>query len=188
MTAANDGWEEIAVPRGAYIGWGERPGQKVIGEVLSYGDSDGTDFDGKTCPQVSVVLTAEAHSHSKQEGWSKFDAGELVVINCGQASLKRAVQAARLTPGDLMLLEMTGIEPLKGGKTVKVFSIKVKRGNGELSQRAQEAMAKSAADNASSEDPWGNGNTPAPTGDPWGSAPARVGGGLAEPPDDEPPF
>lgn len=180
MSAANDGWEEIAVPRGAYIGWGEKPGQKVLGEVLSYGDADGTDFDGKTCPQVSVVLTAEAHSHSKQDGWSKFDAGELVVINCGQASLKRAVQAARMSPGDLMLLEMSGIEPLKGGKTVKVFSIKVKRGTGELSANAQAAMAKSAAAEAASS----NG---APQDDPWGAAPAPANAGFGGA-DDEPPF
>jgi hypothetical protein len=173
----SDDWEEIAVPRGAYIGWGEKPGQKVIGEVLSYGDADGTDFDGKSCPQVSVVLTAQAHSHSKQNGWSSFDAGELVVINCGQASLKRAVQAARLNPGDLMHLEMEGIEPLKGGKTVKVFKIKVKRGNGELSQKAREAMAKADADAAASE----------PAGDPWGSAPATAGAGFGGA-DDEPPF
>lgn len=176
----NDGWEEIAVPRGAYIGWGEKPGQKVMGEVLSYGDNDGTDFDGKTCPQVSVVLTAQAHSHSKQDGWSSFDAGELVVINCGQASLKRAVQAARLNPGDLMLLEMTGIEPLKGGKTVKVFSIKVKRGNGELSAGAREAMSK--ADQAA------NSGGPAGAGDPWGSAPAPAAAGGFGGADDEPPF
>lgn len=173
MTTTDD-WEEVAVPRGAYIGWGEKPGQKVIGEILSYGDEDGTDFDGHKCPQVSVVLTAEAHSHSKQNGWSKVDAGELVVINCGQASLKRAVQAARLNPGDLMMLEMKGIEPLKGGKTVKVFGIKVKRGNGQLSEKAREAMSKAeeSADSAP------------PASDPWGSPAASSFGGA----DDEPPF
>lgn len=185
--SVNDDWEEINVPRGQYIGWGERPGQKVLGEVLSYGDDDGTDFDGKKCPQVSVVLNAEAHSHSKQDGWSKIPAGELVVINCGQASLKRAVQTARLNPGDLMMLEMKGIEPLKGGKTVKVFGIKVKRGHGELSSAAQAAMAKSAEK---------NGDGPGPQADPWGAAPqedpwaagASVGGGGFAGGDDEPPF
>jgi len=180
----NDGWEEIAVPRGAYIGWGEKPGQKVMGEVLSYGDADGTDFDGKACPQVSVVLTAQAHSHSKQNGWSTFEAGELVVINCGQASLKRAVQAARLNPGDLMLLEMEGIEPLKGGKTVKVFKIKVKRGSGDLSANAQAAMAKAAEKDASS-------NGGGPGSDPWGAPAAATAGASGDPwgtGNDEPPF
>lgn len=186
---ANDDWEEINVPRGAYIGWGEKPGQKVLGEVLSYGDDDGTDFDGKKCPQVSVVLNAEAHTHSKTDGWSKIAAGELAVINCGQASLKRAVQTARLNPGDLMMLEMKDIEPLKGGKTVKVFGIKVKRGRGELSSAAQAAMAKTAERNGDSGpgpqgDPWGA--PQAPQEDPWG-APAPVGGGFAGG-DDEPPF
>lgn len=184
MTASNDGWEEINVPRGAFIGWGERPGQKVIGEVLSYGDTDGTDFDGKVCPQISVVLTAEAHSHSKTEGWSKFPAGELVVINCGQASLKRAALAARLHPGDLMMLEMSGIENIKGGKTVKVFSIKVKRGTGQLSQSAQDAMGRQADKDAASN---GGGQ-----GDPWGSAPAAATAGGGGDPwgagGDEPPF
>lgn len=175
MTTTDD-WEEIAVPRGAYVGWGDRPGQKVIGEVLEYSDDGGTDFDGKTCPQVSFVLTAEAHSHSKQSGWSTIDAGELVVINCGQASLKRAVQAARLNPGDLAMLEMADIENIKGGKTVKVFKIKVKRGNGQLSSKAQDAMAKSAEKN-------GNPGGPGPQDDLWGSpAASSFGGGGDEPP------
>ncbi|HJT94428.1 MAG TPA: hypothetical protein VJ777_21225 [Mycobacterium sp.] len=124
------------------------------------------------------MLTEEAHSHSKQNGWSKVDAGELVVINCGQASLKRAVQAGRLNAGDLMQLEMSGIEPLSGGRTVKVFKIRVKRGNGELSQRAQEAMSKAAADDKAAA------ATTNGSDDPWGSAPPAnaFADGADEPP------
>lgn len=175
----SDGWEEVNVPRGAYIGWGEKEGQRVIGEVLEYTTDGGTDFDGKSCPQVSLVLHQEAHSHSKENGWSKFDAGELVVINCGQASLKRAVQAAQLKPGDLAMITMQGLENIKGGKTVKVFGIKVKRGSGELSSNAQSAMAKQAAKEQQ--------NGAAGGDDPWGAAPAPKQPAFSGA-DDEPPF
>lgn len=178
----SDGWEEINVPRGAYIGWGEKPGQKVIGEVLEYGPDLGTDFDGKKCPQVSLVLHDKAFSHSKESGWTEFPAGELVVINCGQASLKRAVQAAQLNPGDLTMIEMSGQENIKGGKTVKVFKIKVKRGTGELSANAQSAMKKQA-DKEAEQSPNGSGS------DPWGTpAGVSAGGGGFPGADDEPPF
>lgn len=172
-----DDWEEISVPRGSYVGWGDRPGQKAVGEVLDYSNDGGTDFDGKACPQLSLVLTELAHTHSKEAGWSKIEAGELAVINCGQASLKRAVQAANLGKGDLTMITFEKIENIKGGKTVKVFAIKVKRGSGTLSARAEEALAKSGAatDNGS-----------APADDPWGTAPAAVGAGPAF--NDEPPF
>jgi hypothetical protein len=175
----SDGWEEVNVPRGAYVGWGDRPGQSITGEVLDYSDDGGTDFDGRSCPQVSIILTEQGHSHSKQDGWSSFNAGELVVINCGQASLKRAVQTARLRPGDLCKITMQGIENIKGGKTVKVFGIKVKRGSGQSSQQV--------AGKPGPEPSFGGGGTNG--GDPWAaqssaSAPAGGFGGA----DDEPPF
>ena len=37
-------WENIEVPAGSYIGWGTEPGQTVIGKVLGFNMTGGTDF------------------------------------------------------------------------------------------------------------------------------------------------
>lgn len=29
-------WEEVDIPRGAYFSWGNEPGQKILGKVLSF--------------------------------------------------------------------------------------------------------------------------------------------------------
>ena len=120
-------WTEIEVPRGAYIGWGETPGQHVTGRVLGYDDRGGTDFGGERCPQLQVELIERAASFDKAGARTDFEAGELVVLNCGQVSLKRAVRTANLEPGMLVKITMTGLVRVSNG-TVKEFGIKVARG------------------------------------------------------------
>lgn len=136
-------WETVEVPRGSYIGWGNRTGQHVTGRVVGYDDRGGTDFNGDPCPQLSVELTERAASFNKEGERTDFDAGELVILNCGQASLKRAVRAAALNTNDLVKVEFVDTEKVDKG-TVKVFEIKVARGAGKAAAAAS-APARSAA-------------------------------------------
>jgi hypothetical protein len=123
-------WETVEVPKGAYIGWGNKAGQHVTGKVLAYEPVGGTDFYNEPCPQVAIELTEEAASFNKDGVRSNFDVGELVQLNAGQVSLKRALRAADPSPGDLVKITLENIQPLKGGKTVKEFGIKIARGAG----------------------------------------------------------
>ena len=54
---SDDGYEKVEVPRGTFVGWGLKPGQKMTARVLSYSDTDGRDFNGETCPLVVAELT-----------------------------------------------------------------------------------------------------------------------------------
>ena len=132
-------WETVDVPRGAYISWGTQPGQTVTGKVLDFSPLGGTDFNDEPCPQLSLELVEATYSINKLGERTNFAAGELVVLNCGQASLKRAVRAAGPNPGDLVKIEFTSLA--KGNKgDVKEFSIKIARGVG-LSRPANRASA-----------------------------------------------
>lgn len=122
-------WEEIDVPRGAFIGWGNRTGQHVTGRVMGYDERGGTDFNGDPCPQLQIELTERAASINKENERTDYPAGELVVLNCGQVSLKRAVRAAALDVGDLVKIELVNLVKVSNG-TVKEFGIKVARGAG----------------------------------------------------------
>ena len=133
-------WEEVEVPRGAYISWGDKVGQHVTGRVLDFDEQGGTDFNGNPCPQVSIELTAAAASINKQGQRTDYPAGELVVLNCGQVGLKRAVRAASLGSGDLVKIELVNLVKVDKG-TVKEFSIKVARG-----QRQPATVPAAAAD------------------------------------------
>ena len=127
MTTYN--WEDVEVPRGAFISWGETTGQHVTGKILSYDPQGGTDFNNNTCPQLAVELIEPAASINKAGQRTDFPAGELVVLNCGQVSLKRAVQAASLNAGDLVKITLENLVRTANG-TVKEFTIKVARGAG----------------------------------------------------------
>lgn len=123
-------WEEIDVPRGAFISWGNSPGQHVTGKVVAYEPQGGTDFAAQPCPQVSIELTEPAASINKEGARTDYPAGELVVCNAGQVSLKRALQAAALAPGDLVKITLDNLAKTANG-TVKEFGIKVARGAGK---------------------------------------------------------
>lgn len=142
-------WEEIDVPRGAFIGWGTRTGQHVTGRVVDYDPTGGTDFNAAPCPQLSVQLTDAAASFDKENNRTDYKAGEFVVLNCGQVSLKRAVRAADLHGGDLVKIELTNLVKVDKGQ-VKEYSIKVARGAGKAAAKpaaqAEPDFADSGAD------------------------------------------
>ena len=165
----DDDWEDVNVPIGSFIGWGERDGQHVTGEVFEYQPEGGTDFNGEPCPQLSVILTEKAASFNKKGQRTDFDPEALVTLNCGQTSLRRAVKAAKLGTGDLVRIKMKGIVEVDKG-TLKDFGIQVKRGSGALSANAERALAKAAATTDG--------------GDGFGGG----GGGAAAQDDSEPPF
>jgi hypothetical protein len=122
-------WEEIEVPRGAYIGWGNKAGQHVTGKVLEYSLDAGSDFNGNSCPTLAVELTEKAASFNKDGDRTDHEAGELIQLNAGQVSLKRALRAADPSPGDLVKIELQSLIKTDKG-TVKEFGIKIARGAG----------------------------------------------------------
>lgn len=132
-------WEEVEVPRGAYIGWGSKPGQHVTGKVLEYSLDGGTDFAGNPCPSIAIELTEPAASFNKEGVRTDYPAGELVQLNAGQVSLKRALRAADPSPGDLVKIELQNLVKTSNG-TVKEMGIKIARGAGASPKPAAAAQ------------------------------------------------
>ena len=138
-------WEEVEVPRGAYIGWGTKPGQHVTGKVLEYSLDGGTDFNGSPCPTVAIELVENAASFNKDGDRTNHDVGEIVQLNAGQVSLKRALRAADPAVGDLVKIELQSLAKTDKG-SVKEFGIKIARGaGGKVAPKA--AAAKVDDDN-----------------------------------------
>lgn len=126
---SNTEWEEVVVPRGSFIGWGE-VGQQVTGYVVSYSDTDGSDFNDQPCPQVVLELTEKCISY-RDKGTTKetIDAGEFVTITCGQASLRKGIKTAALEVGYIVRVKYESTyKTAKGeGKEFKVFVSRAKR-------------------------------------------------------------
>jgi hypothetical protein len=122
-------WEEVTVPKGAYLGWGSKPGQHVTGKVIDYSENGGTNFAGEPCPSATIELTEAAASFNKDGDRTDFPAGEMIQLNAGQVSLKRAMRAADPKPGDLLKIELVNLAKTANG-SVKEFSIKIARGAG----------------------------------------------------------
>lgn len=120
-------WEEIEVPRGAYISWGTKPGQHVTGKVLEYSIDGGTNYAGERCPSIAIELTEPAASINKEGERTNHDSGEVIQLNAGQVSLKRALRAADPSPGDLVKITLSNLAKTANG-SVKEFSIKIARG------------------------------------------------------------
>lgn len=121
-----DDEEETSVPQGQFVGFAEI-GQTIIGEVVSYDDDTGSNFDGDPCPLVVLTLTAPAVTfREKGADRRSLDAGELVSITCGQAGLRRKMIAAAPTPGDIVRVEFTGTYKTPKGEG-KEFSVKIAR-------------------------------------------------------------
>ncbi|MGO8849848.1 MAG: hypothetical protein ACLP9Y_27480 [Mycobacterium sp.] len=118
-------WVEVDVPRGAFYGWGNEPGQQLMGRVVHYDETGGTDFAKEVCPALEVVLLEPTDSYNKAGDRTAHEAGETIQLNCGQVSLRRAVTRAELEPGDLAKITLVNIAQIKGGRTVKEFSIAI---------------------------------------------------------------
>ena len=123
-------WEEVNVPRGAYISWGTTIGQHVTGKVLEYSADGGTNFNGDACPSVAIELIEPAASITKDGERSEHAVGDIVQLNAGQVSLKRALRAADPKPGDLVKITLENIAKTSSGGTVKEYGIKIARGAG----------------------------------------------------------
>jgi hypothetical protein len=131
-------WEEISVPKGAYIGWGSKPSQHVTGKVLEFSHDGGTDFAGNRCPSIAIELTEKAASVNKDGDRTDYDIGEIVQLNAGQVSLKRALRAADPSPGDLVKITLENLVKTPNG-IVKEFGIKIARGAGTSTKPAAAA-------------------------------------------------
>lgn len=134
----NYSFETVDVPAGAYIGWGTKPGQHVTGKVLDYSPAGGTNFAGDPCPQLSVELVDKAASFNKEGERRDYDPGELVVLNAGQANLKRGITAAQPARGDVIKITLDELQKTANG-TVKVFKIQIARGAAAASTPAPPA-------------------------------------------------
>lgn len=132
-------WETVEVPRGAYLGWGSKKGQHVTGKVLEYSPDGGTNFAGDPCPSATIELTEPAASFNKEGERTDYPAGEIIQLNAGQVSLKRALRAADPATGDLVKITLENLAKTDKG-TVKEFGIKIARGaGGSVKQQAAQA-------------------------------------------------
>lgn len=150
-------WEEIDVPKGTYIGWGNRPGQHVTGGVTGYDPVGATEPPkpgqavGNPCPLLEIELTAPAASYDRDLNRTDFDAGQEVCLSVSQKQLQRAVAKARLAVGDLVRIELYDSEKTTNG-TVKLFKIAVDRGafiptkNGRATATVSAAVGTGYAD------------------------------------------
>jgi hypothetical protein len=143
-------WEEVEVPRGAYISWGTKPGQHVTGKVLEYALEGGTNFAGDRCPLIAIELTEPAASINKEGVRTDLPTGEIVQLNAGQVSLKRALRAADPSPGDLVKITLENLVKTANG-SVKEFGLKIARGAAVSS--TPKAAAEPAATQDDSDDP-----------------------------------
>jgi len=116
----SDNWEDVDVPRGSYISWGE-VGQTVTIEVVSYSATAGSGYKDEQVPEVVGILQLDCINYRKgvKETLSK---GEFVTITCSQANINKAVRAAALEPGNLVRItfEDTYETPKGDGKAFKV--------------------------------------------------------------------
>lgn len=142
-------WEEIEVPKGAYIGWGNRPGQHVTGGVLSNDPVGATapakpgQTVGDPCPLLEIELTDKAASYDRDLNRTDFDAGQEVCLSVSQKQLQRAVAKAKLVTGDLVRIELEGSEKTANG-TVKLFKIAVDRGGFTPAPKASSGYASAS--------------------------------------------
>lgn len=122
-------YEEIEVAGGTFIGWGTRKGQHVTGKVLDYDETGGNDFGNNPCPLLEIELTERAASFTKDGERTDYDPGEIIMVTCGQANLKRKVKRAELKKGDKVKITLADFVRVNNG-TMKEFSVQVERASG----------------------------------------------------------
>lgn len=121
----SDEWESVTAPRGEFIGWGNKEGQEITGKVVHLDLSGGKDPNNNPCPELTLKLLEEGHSHVKGE-WKTFEAGTIVKITCAQYSLKEGIPAARINTDDDVRIKLTELRPTSKSPQ-KIFDIKVRR-------------------------------------------------------------
>ncbi len=105
----------------------EEPGDTVVGEVLDIRIHHWN--DGTTSPQLLLLVDGEEKS-----------------LTAGQYQLKAKLAELRPQVGDTIRVVFDGIEKRAGGKTLKLFSLDVKRANGNATAAPAAAPAAPAAD------------------------------------------
>lgn len=110
----------------------EEPGDTVVGEVLDIRIHHWN--DGTTSPQLLLLVDGEEKS-----------------LTAGQYQLKAKLAELRPQVGDTIRVVFDGIEKRAGGKTLKLFSLDVKRANATAT--AAPAPAPAAAPAAPAADP-----------------------------------
>lgn len=128
MSNAQPQWQDVEVPQGAFIGWGEK-GQTIVGRVLSFSVEGGTDFNGNKCPQMVLELTGDAVNY-KDKGTTKetIASGEMVTITAGQANLRNNLLAALPSTDDLISIRYDDDYKTANG-TGKSFKVQIARGH-----------------------------------------------------------
>jgi hypothetical protein len=104
--------------------------QQVTGRVLAYGTDTGKDFNGKVCPSITIELTEAADSVSSK-GRVQHDRGETVQLDVAQESLKRALDAANPSTGDLVQITLENLVKRPNG-VGKEYGIKIARRTTEV--------------------------------------------------------
>jgi hypothetical protein len=114
----------------------EEPGDTVVGEVLDIRIHHWN--DGTTSPQLLLLVDGEEKS-----------------LTAGQYQLKAKLAELRPQVGDTIRVVFDGIEKRAGGKTLKLFSLDVKRANGvaNAAATATATPAPAAAPAAPAADP-----------------------------------
>lgn len=128
-------WQSVKAPAGAFIGWGNTPGQYVTGKVVAFDANSGRDFDGDPCPELSVELIEPAASFRKGQR-TDYPVGETVRVTCAQAGLRRDILVAELTPGDLVKIVLVKLVPT-AKSPAKIFDLQVARGSAASPPPAQ---------------------------------------------------
>ena len=144
MTAPE--WESVSTGRGAYIGWGQTPGQHVTGKVVSYGERSGTTPPPKSLPvpEVGIELTETAASFNKFGERTDHEPGTTVLLTASQKNLERGLLNAQPKPGDLLKITLEKLVP-SGEGTAKVYDILIARGAGGPVEQAVQAQAQASS-------------------------------------------
>lgn len=123
-------FQDVEVPRGRFIGWGNKPPQKVTVKVISFDPTGGTDFNGNICPLMLGNLV-EACDNYRDKGAVKerLDADELVSVKGATANLKAGLLAADPKPGDVVQMDFTDTYKTSNG-TGKTIDVRIARGAG----------------------------------------------------------
>ena len=182
-------FEDVVVPQGSFIGWGNHPGQHVTGKILDYSPTGGVDFNDNVCPQITVELVEPAASFNKEGERTDFPAGDLVQVTCGLVSLKRAIKAADPSPGDVVKILLEDLERVTNG-TVKVFKLQIARGAApEARAQRQQAPAQQFGQQAPAQQ-FGQQAPAQSQSNPFGGAPAGepAANPFAQPQASTPPF
>jgi hypothetical protein len=110
MPTPNSVWDDPAMKTADNFIKFDNVGDKVAGVILSVGRKNWD--DGSVAPQLLL----------------RCDDGEDRTLTAGQIRLKAALVEARPEPGDHVAIELTQVEKRGGGKTLKHFEVRVKRG------------------------------------------------------------